>query len=216
MTTNIVSMPRPHDLLWGMTAEQLAADAPAWAHAALRRYAPVVVRRAPAEPGWIAVGIRGQAREQRFASWMRLDAIRRQVSPEAIVRAGRWRAHAQPQWPALRALAQVAPRLAECGLAWGVTGSLGFELASGLPAVHPASDLDLLLRAPQPVPRAWAQALCAQLDGAPGRIDVQLETPCGALALREWAKGAARVLLKTASGPLLVGDPWAAARQAVA
>lgn len=216
MTTNSVSMPRPHDLLWGMTAEQLAADAPAWAHAALRRHAPVVVRRASAESGWIAVGIRGQAREQRFASWMRLDAIRRQVSPEAIVRAGRWHAHAQPQWPALRALAQVAPQMAECGLAWGVTGSLGFELASGLPAVHPASDLDLLLRAPQPVSRAWAQALCAQLDGASGRIDVQLETPCGALALREWAKGAARVLLKTASGPLLVGDPWAAARQAVA
>ena len=42
---------------------------------------------------------------------------------QAIVRAGRWHAHAQPQWPALRALAQVAPWLAECGLAWGVTGA---------------------------------------------------------------------------------------------
>lgn len=216
MTINIVCMPRPHDLLWGLTAEQLPPDAPAWAHAALSRHAPVVVRRASAEPGWIAVGIRGQAREQRFATWMRLDSIRRQVSPEAIVRAGRWHAHAQSQWPALRALAQLAPELTARGLAWGVTGSLGFELASGLPAVHPASDLDLLVRAPQPVSRVWAQALCAQLDGASGRIDLQLETPCGALALREWAKGSARVLLKTSGGPLLVGDPWAAARQAVA
>lgn len=210
------AMPRPHDLLWGMTAEHLPPDAPAWVRAALARHAPVVVRRAVAEPGWVAVGIRGPAREQRFAGWMRLEAIRRRLSPEAIARAGRWRAHAQPQWPALRALAQLAPELAECGLAWGITGSLGFELASGLPAAHPASDLDLLLRAPQPLSRGRAQALCTLLDGAPGRVDAQLETPGGALALREWAKGAARVLLKASGGPLLVGDPWAAAGQAVA
>ena len=210
------AMPRPHDLLWGLRPQHLAQDAPAWARAALARHAPVVVRRAVAEPGWVAVGIRGMAREQRFAGWMRLADIRRRLSPEAIARAGRWRAHAQPQWPALRALAQLAPELTAFGLAWGVTGSLGFELASGLPAVHPASDLDLLLRAPQPVSRAWAQSLCAQLDGASGRIDLQLETPCGALALREWAKGAARVLLKTSGGPLLVGDPWAAAERSVA
>ena len=47
MTTNIVNMPRPHDLLWGMNAEQLPPDAPAWTHAALSRHAPVVVR------GWV-------------------------------------------------------------------------------------------------------------------------------------------------------------------
>jgi phosphoribosyl-dephospho-CoA transferase len=172
-------MPRPHDLLWGLRPEHLPQDAPAWARAALARHAPVVVRRAVAEPGWVAVGIRGMAREQRFAGWMRLADIRRRLSPEAIARAGRWRAHAQPQWPALRALAQLAPELTAFGL-------------------------------------AWAQRLCAQLDGASGRIDLQLETPCGALALREWAKGAARVLLKTSGGPLLVGDPWATAERSVA
>ena len=203
--------PRSHDLLWGLRPEHLPQEAPAWARAALGGHVPVVVRRAPAEPGWIAVGIRGQAREQRFATWMRLDAIRRQVSPEAIVRAGRWHAHAQPHWPALRALSQLAPRLDDLGLAWGVTGSLGFELASGITAAHPDSDLDLLLRTPHQLPRAWARTLCAALEEAPGRIDLQLETPCGALALREWAKGAARVLLKTSGGPLLVGDPWAIA-----
>ncbi len=206
------STPRPHDLLWGMSAEQLAPDAPAWVRAALARHAPVVVRRAVAAPGWVAVGIRGAAREQRYAGWMRLAAIRRQVSPEAIARAGRWQAHAQPLWPALRALAQLAPALNARGLTWGVTGSLGFELASGLAATHPASDLDLLIRAPQPLSRAWAQSLGALLDGAPGSVDMQLETPCGALALREWASGAPRVLLKGHAGPLLVGDPWAAER----
>lgn len=210
MASEAFAMPRPHDLLCGLTAQHLPAAAPAWARAALARYAPVVVRRAVAEPGWVAVGIRGAAREERFASWMRLSDVRRRVSPEAIARAGRWVRHAQGQWPALRALSYLAAPLNAGGLHWGVTGSLGFELASGLPAVHPASDLDLLIRAPQPLSRSWAQGLCTLLDGAPGTVDVQLETPQGALALREWAKGAPRVLLKTHTGPVLVNDPWMA------
>lgn len=200
--------PRPHDLLWGLRPEHLPQEAPAWARAALSGHVPVVVRRAPAESGWVAVGIRGMAREQRHATWMRVSEISRLVSPQAVVRAGRWRSHAQPQWPALRALNQVAPRLDDLGLAWGVTGSLGFELASGISAAHPDSDLDLLLRVPHQLSRAEARTLCALLDQAPGRIDLQLETPRGAVALREWAGEAPRVLLKTQNGPLLVSDPW--------
>ncbi|WAJ37804.1 malonate decarboxylase holo-ACP synthase [Pseudomonas sp. GOM7] len=200
--------PRPHDLLWGLLPEHLPQEAPAWACAALGGHVPVVVRRAPAEPGWVAVGIRGAAREQRYATWMRLSDISRLVSPQAVARAGRWRNHAQPHWPALRALSQLAPRLDDLGLAWGVTGSLGFELASGIAAAHADSDLDLLLRAPEPVSRAEARAFCMLLDEAPGRIDLQLETPYGAVALREWAGDSSRVLLKTLDGPLLVRDPW--------
>ncbi|VEE13682.1 malonate decarboxylase holo-ACP synthase [Ectopseudomonas mendocina] len=200
--------PRPHDLLWGLRPEQLPQEAPAWARAALGGHVPVVVRRAPAESGWVAVGIRGAAREQRYATWMRLSEISRLVTPQAVARAGRWRSHAQPHWPALRALSLLAPRLDALGLAWGVTGSLGFELASGISAAHPDSDLDLSLRAPRHLPRDWARTLCRLLDEAPVRIDLQLETPHGAVALREWASEAPRVLLKTQNGPLLVSDPW--------
>lgn len=60
--------PRPHDLLWGLRPEHLPQEAPAWARAALGGHVPVVVRRAPAESGWVAVGIRGSAREQRHAT----------------------------------------------------------------------------------------------------------------------------------------------------
>lgn len=200
--------PRPHDLLWGLRPEHLPQEAPVWARAALGGHVPVVVRRAPAEPGWVAVGIRGAAREQRYASWMRLSDISRLVNPQSVARAGRWRAHAQRHWPALRALEHVAPHLDGLGLAWGVTGSLGFELASGIRAAHPQSDLDLTLLAPHALDRAPARRLCAVLDAAPGRIDLQLETPHGAVALREWAGDAARVLLKTQRGPQLVDDPW--------
>jgi phosphoribosyl-dephospho-CoA transferase len=207
-------VPSTHDLLWGLTVQQLPADAPAWVCTALARNAPVVVRRAVAAPGWVAVGVRGAAREQRFATWMPLTQVRRCVPPEAIVRAERWTCHKHLQWPALRALLYLAPQLNGMPLSWGITGSLGFELASGLAAAHPASDLDLLIRAPQPLSRALAITLCHLFDHAPCRVDVQMETPQGAVALREWAKGPAQVMLKSNSGPLLICDPWAAQRTA--
>ncbi|WP_027909793.1 malonate decarboxylase holo-ACP synthase [Pseudomonas sp. URMO17WK12:I4] len=202
--------PRPHDLLWGLLPTQLPQEAPAWARAALGGHVPVVVRRAPAEPGWVAVGIRGAAREQRYATWMRLSEISQMINPEAVARAGRWRQHGQSQWPALQALELLAQQLDALGLSWGVTGSLGFELASGIVAAHANSDLDLSLRAPQHLPREWARTLCRLLDEAPGRVDLQLETPHGAVALREWAGEAPRILLKTQNGPLLVSNPWQA------
>lgn len=209
------AVPRPHDLLWGFTSQHLADDAPGWASVALAQGAPVVVRRAIAAPGWVAVGVRGQAREQRLATWMRLADIDGWMSPESVAHAHGWANFRYPQWPAVQALAGLAAQLNAAGLQWGVTGSLGFELASGLPAAHPQSDLDLLIRTPQPLSRARAQALCDLLKNAPCAVDVQLETPLGAVALREWAKGVDRVLLKSSEGPQLVSNPWLV-QQAVA
>lgn len=194
----------PHDLLWGLSPRALPADAPAWALDVVGRGHPVVVRRERLAPGLIAVGVRGPAREQRYATHMAADHVQRQVTPEALIdvqSTGR-------QWPALQALREIRPLMNTLGLCWGVTGSAGFELASGIAALHQHSDLDLILRAPRRVERRWAAELIEALEGASCRIDVQLQVPAGAVALREWARGEAKVLLKTAQGAVLVSDPW--------
>ena len=49
-----------------MPAADLPGDAPAWAVQALATGQPVVVRRAACASGWVAVGVRGQGREQRL------------------------------------------------------------------------------------------------------------------------------------------------------
>lgn len=198
-----------HDLLWGMTAEQLPADAPSWAVESLRAGQPVVVRRALSVPGQVAVGIRGKLREQRFAAVMEISTVTRCVRPEDLC-------HVQGQrdFPALRALAQLRPCLDASGWIWGVTGSAGFELASGFAALHEGSDLDLILRAPEPLSRGDAQALVARLDNSVCRVDLQLQTPFGAVALREWAGASSRVLLKNATQACLVNDPWDPREQA--
>lgn len=193
----------PHDLLSGMTVAELPDDAPEWVVEAVSAGQPVVVRRQVLSAERVAVGIRGPRREQRYAASMPRAAIVRQVRPEDLIDVMGVR-----DWPALRALEQVRSLMASLGLVWGVAGSAGFELASGVAALHQDSDLDLIIRTPIYVSRAWAADLVAALDTAACRIDVQLQLPGGALALREWAGSARQVLLKSSHGAQLLSDPW--------
>jgi len=201
--------PRPHDLLWGMTPAQLPADAPAWAIAVLAAGQPVVVRRARVAAGLVAVGLRGATRDQRLAALMPVEAINHRLAPENLLAR-----QAIEDLPVFRVLAELRPLLDALGHAWGVTGSAGFSPPPRLLSAHPDSDLDLLLRAERPLPRSEARPLLQLLEGRACRVDLQLETPLGGVALGEWAGGAARVLVKTAEGPRLVSDPWAAERAA--
>lgn len=196
-------MVNAHDLLWGMTPAHLPADAPAWGLEALGAGHPVVVRRAIAAPGYVAVGVRGRLREQRLAAEMPLAAVQRRVAPEALRDVVSSR-----DLPALQALAQLRSVLVQ--QTWGVSGSAGFELATGIEALHARSDLDLILRTPKRLERAYADDLLAILDATVCPVDLQLQTPFGAVALREWASGSRRVLLKTDRGAYLVLDPWQA------
>lgn len=198
-----------HDLLWGMTPRQLPEDAPAWAVESIGAGQPVVVRRAVSTADRIAVGVRGRLREQRYGTSMAIAAVTRCVSPEALCHVESHR-----DLPVFEALAQLRPVLDACGWAWGVSGSAGFELASGVAALHEASDLDLILRTPRPLARVQARELLALLDTAPCVVDMQLQTTFGAVALREWAGSSSRVLLKNATGACLVVDPWNAQEQA--
>lgn len=205
----MVNMPLAHDLLWGMTPAQLPVDAPQWAVESLRVGQPVVVRRATSADGFVAVGVRGVLREQRLAAFMAVDSIACRVSPEALCHVDSDR-----DVPALRALERLRPMLDDCGWVWGVSGSAGFELASGFTAMHEGSDLDLILRTPHLLARNQARELVALFDQAACRVDMQLQTPFGAVALREWAGPSARVLLKNAHQACLVADPWNVQEQA--
>ncbi len=101
------------------------------------------------------------------------------------------------------------------GFVWGPTGSTGFELATQAPTVTLSSDLDLLIRAPEKLSHDTAIQLLNQLQTiaqrAGIRVDAQLETPAGGVALAEWAAGKARAMARHARGPQLVTDPWAPA-----
>jgi phosphoribosyl-dephospho-CoA transferase len=206
---------RPHDLVFLARPDgfEAGAERPGWLDAAWLERSPLVVRRAVAAPGRVPVGARGLRRSERCAGFADAASIARCVTPPMLAQAvlqdpGRI-ADGAAELPCLAALAELAPRLQALGLDWGPAGGAGFWLASGLPVLHAASDLDLLVRAPQPPAPEVLAALCELQTSSACRIDIQIDTGLGGFALMEYARGA-RVLLKTAGGPLLVADPWLA------
>lgn len=195
-----------HDLLRVRGPESLSgAPLPCWAVAALRSTPWVVVRRAPlADDGSLPVGVRGHRRAQRHAAWLSPRGAARRVRPEELAGRG---AALDPLLPAARALAAVADTFAAAGLAWGPTGSAGFELATGARAVNASSDIDVLVRADEPLDGRIAAELLDGISGLGCRVDCLVEAPAGAFALAELVSGDA-VLLRTGDGPRLVADPW--------
>jgi phosphoribosyl-dephospho-CoA transferase len=198
------STPRPHDLLWLNHASALEAIAEPWVAQQWRAALPVVVRRDVDDQARIPVGVRGMKREQRAAGWVQAHNIVRCVTPEMLVERERL----------LGSLCFTAagsggyrPTLHPWPWRWGVTGSTGYALATEIPVLHAASDLDLLIRAPQPLDREALREWQARVAQLPCRADTQVETPYGAFALNEWLRDG-RALLKTSHGARLTATPW--------
>jgi phosphoribosyl-dephospho-CoA transferase len=182
---------------------------PPWVEHSLREAPLVVVRRAKSFAEIIPVGVRGSLRNQRFAAFLAPVSIRRRITPEQLSATRGRLSHARIEEIAgLKVLAVIEEQLASFSLAYGPTGSIGFELASGLPTATSASDLDLLIRAPERLPIQLAQELVSIFSGRRCRVDAQLETPRGAVSLTEYASGQRPLLLRQGGGPILVDDPW--------
>jgi phosphoribosyl-dephospho-CoA transferase len=178
---------------------------PAWTRVSLARAPWVVVRRSRTPAGLIPVGVRGRTRGERFAALLAPDAVAARVTPEDLAAARGW---PRTRWAgSLRVLDAVDELFVSLGLAWGPTGSVGFELATGVAAAGAASDLDVVVRAPEPWSLERAREIAGDLALLPTRVDAQLDTPAGAVALDEYARGG-RVLLRTPDGPRLIHDPW--------
>ncbi|MEO3810321.1 malonate decarboxylase holo-ACP synthase [Sphaerisporangium sp. B11E5] len=198
---------RPHDLLRFTGCAALDGPVPGWAATILATCPWAVVRRAPHPPGFVPVGVRGPERRQRHAALVPVDAITSLVPPEELT--GR-----RPRYALLGLILTAAAHVLAFeldGAAWGPIGGVGFELATGRPATHPGSDLDLLIRSPHRLDRDQAARLVAAFTALPGRVDCQVETPSGGVALTEWARPHGPVLTRTTHGPRLLDDPWAPA-----
>ena len=192
-----------HDLLWGMTLDLLDANAPAWVKTVIAQGQPVVVRRAITESTVVAVGIRGAARHERYAAHMPIAAITQQLKPETLTAVN---LQCFPQL--IGRLHKVQELLNQARWTWGYTGSVGFELATGINSVSENSDIDLLIRTAEFLSKNDAQQLLQSLEHTGLKLDVQLQTPNGGVALKEWVWTTGKVLLKRNHGAILVNNPW--------
>jgi phosphoribosyl-dephospho-CoA transferase len=198
-----VTIPRPHDLLrLTDSADVLPAHTPNWVDVALTEVPWVVVRRAVAREGWVAVGVRGRSRAQRYAMTVPSAAVERIVTPEQLSAV---EPPARRDLPAVRALRTVRRFLSATGLPWGPTGSVGFELATGAHTITRASDLDVVLRVDSVTPQVLQRlsVLHSELQAAAARVDCQIEMAKGAVTLADIVSSDQRVLVRSTDGPRL-------------
>ena len=204
---------QPHDLLRLRRLPSFDGE-PDWVRAAFAAAPFAVVRRAQSALGVIAIGVRGNGRAQRYGTWAEAADVEAAIAPEdlALSLSADAERRALPAFALYAALRHEARCLD--AFSWGPTGSVGFELVSSMPTVTATSDLDLLIRMPQTLSRERATQILSELEShahSSGiRVDVQLETPAGGIALAEWAAGKPRVMARHAQGPQLIADPWAA------
>jgi phosphoribosyl-dephospho-CoA transferase len=148
----------------------------------------------------VPVGVRGTSRSERYATSVDPDDVCEVVKPEDL-------AHVLPgagrELAVMRALHTVRGVLDDTGLPWGPTGSVGFELATGIPTATTESDLDLLVRVSGGSLSVLA-ALHREFRALAVRVDCQIETPSGAVSLAELAGGQSDVMVRTAAGPRLI------------
>lgn len=198
-------MSSPHDLIWVSDRAALQGDLPEWVASQWRPALPLVVRRDADEGGRVPVGVRGLRRDLRAAGWVDPRHIRRIVSPEMLSDPARLLASPYISQPPLQAALQLAQQA--WPWSWGITGSVGYALATEVPVLRDSSDLDLLIRSHRPLDNAELLRWQTFISQLPCRVDTQIGTPRGGFALTEWLREG-RVMLKTPHGPLLTDRPW--------
>lgn len=202
---------KPHDLVRFRNLDSIIFDppTPGWAIESLMRAPFAVVRRAKILRSAVPVGIRGSSRNQRIAATIELDNIIQCISPEELALNKNWRTNKHLQEIGIsNALEFVNSILTQERINWGPTGSIGFELASGIFTATEKSDLDITIRTSEFLPIETSKELMVKLLQAPVKVDVQLETIIGCVILAEYARGESKIILRTSDGPRLVKNPW--------
>lgn len=183
-------------------------DSP-WIDEAVKRAPLVVVRRAPLINNMVSVGIRGTNRSQRLAANILYSNIIKIITPEQLVEGKLWRGNKHiRETQIFKTLETVDSIFQSYSMTWGPTGSVGFELASGVETVTSNSDLDIVVRAPSFLPIKTAKDITKELSTVITKVDIQIETPKGSLALAEYARGDSNILIRTFNGPRLIKNPW--------
>jgi len=197
-----------HDLLLlrGESAVTSTAGAPC-PNLNLNQRPWVVVRRGRIADGSIPVGVRGTQRHERCAGFTGLSEVLETRRPDQLRLM--LAEDSRRTLLAFRSLSYLESHLAGLDLTWGPGGSVGYELASAMPAVHADSDLDFILSAPQQLDLTEAQDLWRMISSAPGKVDALVETPFCGFSLEEFVTASSRkILLRTSDGRILGCNPW--------
>lgn len=177
-----------------------AIDQPAWVKDAPTAKNFGVVRRMPITDKIVPIGLRGNRREQRYGAFIHESKITEVISPVSLVE----RIEGLGDQIYSHALFSIKEKFKKYKLAWGPTGSVGFEIATSIQATIPTSDIDICLYLNE-IDTELLVKLGDFLEGLDRRIDVQVELPTiGAFLLNDYLQyNKTGFIVRTKFGPHL-------------
>ena len=191
----------PHDLLWPDLDKISLNDFPDWSRSHLQDGEPVVVRRSLNRGTLIPIGIRGDSKLQRHPCFLPSEAVTQRMTPEEALKLSQSTPLEAPQIELLKIIAHWT------SFSIGVSGSFGFSLATQKVYFNERSDLDLTLRLDNEPDMTTLKELLQKFCSYKFNVDIQVQTPFGGFALKEWCRDG-KVLLKTNKGPFFTTQPW--------
>ncbi|MFZ4199268.1 malonate decarboxylase holo-ACP synthase [Lysinibacillus sp. NPDC056220] len=191
-----------HDILKFTDIHQLNDHTaiPAWVTRSIESTSYGVVRRAPIMNQLVPIGLRGNARHERFGTSINQQYILDITTPCSLIT--RLDFFKNNRFYSL--LKEIRYKFDSYKIKWGPTGSVGFELATGIQVTTTTSDLDLLICL-EVIDEKLLHEISNLLVSSHITIDAQIEIPgLGAFLLNDYVENKERgFIIRTLYGPQL-------------
>lgn len=186
-----------HDIVYLASSEaiQSTETIPSWVTTAPTAKNIAVVRRMKTLEHVVPIGFRGKDRTERFGAFALKDHITKVITPKEALHGVAPSSHKQTIHQ-LRTIFK--------NTCWGIGGSIGFTMATGIQACTASSDVDVVLYAERFAALQPLQQLHEAIQTLAHRVDVQVEIPAlGSCLLNELVTSSS-VLLRTGTGVFLM------------
>lgn len=186
-----------HDLVYLKSMDQIEffGDYPNWMSEDEMARGIAVVRRMKVEDGKVAIGFRGDNRSKRFAAITTICNIKRVIRPFDIL---------TNSFPATHDQALTDIKKLLDSFKWGIGGSVGFSMATGMNVCHEKSDIDIILYCEKLKELDQLKPILSQLQKSSHRVDVQVELlGVGAVVLADYLENPS-FIVRTGTGPILL------------
>ena len=186
-----------HDLVYLKSMEQIEffGDYPDWMNEEEMARGIAVVRRMKVVDGKVAIGFRGDNRSKRFAAITTICNIKHVIRPFDVLTNPFPTTHNQ----SLSYIKKVLD-----GFKWGIGGSVGFSMATGINVCRENSDLDIILYCEKLQELDQLKPILSLLQKSTHRVDVQAEIlGIGAVVLADYSEHPS-FIVRTSTGPILL------------
>ncbi|MEK4424845.1 malonate decarboxylase holo-ACP synthase [Solibacillus sp. FSL K6-1523] len=154
-----------------------------------------VVRRLKVTGEKVAIGFRGNNRSKRFAAFTSAQNIERIIKPVDVLQFVPPVSHEK----SIKQLKEILQHFE-----WGIGGSVGFSMATGIQVCHEQSDIDVIIYMDSIAEVSKLETLKPKLSQCENKLDIQIEMKgLGGVVLDDVLNNE-KFIVRTSTGPILI------------